>query len=75
MSDSVRGLRILVGTALLLLLIEPGRVPLFEPDEGRYAEIPREMLATCDVVTPRLNVLREAAALLLGRRGVDGRLR
>ena len=31
---------------------------LFNPDEGRYAEIPREMTVTGDWITPRLNDLK-----------------
>ncbi|HVN67592.1 MAG TPA: glycosyltransferase family 39 protein, partial [Candidatus Sulfotelmatobacter sp.] len=43
---------IVFGAALFQFL---GRIPLLEPDEGRYAEIPREMLERADFVTPYLN--------------------
>ena len=32
-----------------------GSHPLFTPDEGRYSEVAREMIATGDYITPRLN--------------------
>ena len=32
-----------------------GSHPLFTPDEGRYSEVAREMVASRDYVTPRLN--------------------
>ncbi len=39
-------------------LMPLGARPMIRPDEFRYAEIPREMLATNDWVTPRLNDVR-----------------
>jgi 4-amino-4-deoxy-L-arabinose transferase-like glycosyltransferase len=51
-----RGALALFFVSLALLYFSAlGTMPLMEPDEGRYAEIPREMLATGDFVTPHLN--------------------
>ena len=44
--------------AVLLYLAPLGSYPLMEPDEGRYAEIPREMVESGDFVTPRLNYVK-----------------
>jgi len=60
-----------------LFFISLGSRPLFVPDEGRYAEIAREMVASRDYVTPYLNSIKyfekpvlfywmEAAAIHLG---------
>ncbi len=43
---------------MLLWFLPLGSYRLFNPDEGRYAEIPREMAVSGDWVTPKLNDLR-----------------
>jgi len=57
-SDAREITRDLVYLALLfglLYFFQLGDATLVNPDEGRYAEIPREMVATGDYVLPRLN--------------------
>lgn len=60
-STSSRGVKffIIAAAAAVLLYLAPlGSYPLMEPDEGRYAEIPREMVESGDFVTPRLNYVK-----------------
>ena len=54
-------LRVFVAALLLLsgfFFFEAAKRPLASPDEGRYSEIPREMVVSGDYLTPRLNTVK-----------------
>ena len=53
-SDRRAGI-LLAAFFVLLYFAALGAVPLLSPDEGRYTEIPREMLQSGDYVLPHLN--------------------
>ncbi|MEO8628393.1 MAG: 4-amino-4-deoxy-L-arabinose transferase, partial [Betaproteobacteria bacterium] len=55
---SVRSLVLLALAALLLWFANLDYRKLIKPDEGRYAEISREIAVSGDWVTPRLNGIR-----------------
>lgn len=54
----VKDLCVLFAAFGLLFFQFLGRLPLIDPDEGRYIEIPREMLERGDFVTPMLNYVK-----------------
>lgn len=56
-----KGIRWVIFVTLVLSIFfgyEVGNRPFADPDEGRYVEIPREMVISGDFVTPRLNDLK-----------------
>lgn len=49
----------ILAIAVIMLYILPlGSYSLMEPDEGRYSEIPREMIASGNYITPMLNYVK-----------------
>ena len=61
MSTTAIALQAVLIIAILILFVSQdglGDRKLANPDEGRYAEIPREMAASGDWVTPRLNGIK-----------------
>jgi 4-amino-4-deoxy-L-arabinose transferase-like glycosyltransferase len=40
---------------IVFYIVWLGSYPVFTPDEGRYSEVAREMVATGDYITPRVN--------------------
>ena len=60
---------------LVLYVILIGIRPLFSPDEARYLEIPREMIADHDYVTPRLNGARYFEKPVMGYWLIAGSMR
>jgi 4-amino-4-deoxy-L-arabinose transferase-like glycosyltransferase len=52
-----RHVLLLAALATLMFFLGLGRLPLIDPDEGRNAEVAREMLVSGDWITPHFNTL------------------
>jgi 4-amino-4-deoxy-L-arabinose transferase-like glycosyltransferase len=52
------GLLLILGFSCVFFFLNLGTYSLKEPDEGRYAEIPREMVEQGDYLVPHLNYVR-----------------
>jgi 4-amino-4-deoxy-L-arabinose transferase len=61
-----KGYILAVGFFLLIYILPLGLRPLFMRDESRYAEIPREMIASGDWIVPRLDGVRYFEKPVLG---------
>lgn len=57
-ASAKRDLSVLIIVFGLFFMLFLGHLPLLDPDEGRYAEIPREMLERGDFITPQLNYVK-----------------
>ena len=66
MASNWKLIALLVSFFLFVFILPLGVRDLIVPDETRYAEIPREMVASDDWVVPRLNGLRYFEKPILG---------
>ena len=56
----------MLGFFLFFYILPLGIRPMVTPDESRYAEIPREMIASGDWIVPTLNGLKYFEKPVLG---------